>query len=34
MAKLVVYKAVKCEVINVEFLGRDLFLNNSTIMVK
>ena len=32
--KLFVYKTVKCEVINVEFLGRDLPLNNSGIMVK
>ena len=31
--KLFVYKTVKCEVINVEFLSRDL-LNNSAIMVK
>ena len=30
--KLFVYKTVKCEVINVEFLGRDLPLNNSAIM--
>ena len=32
--KLFVYKTVKCEVINVEFLSRDLPLNNSAIMVK
>ena len=32
--KLFVDKTVKCEVINVEYLGRDLPLNNSTIMVK
>ena len=32
--KLFVYKAVKCEVINVKFLSRDLPLNNSAIMVK
>ena len=32
--KLCVYKTVKCEVINVEFLSRDLPLNNSAIMVK
>ena len=30
--KLFVYKTVKCEVINVEVLGRDLPLNNSAIM--
>ena len=30
--KLFVYKTVKCEVINVEFLRRDLSLNNSAIM--
>ena len=30
--KLFVYKTVKCEVINVEFLCRDLPLNNSAIM--
>ena len=29
-----VYKTVKCEVINVEFLSKDLPLNNSAIMVK
>ena len=34
IVKLLVYKAVKCEVINVEFLSRDLPLNNSAIMVK
>ena len=28
------YKTVKCEVINVEFLSKDLPLNNSAIMVK
>ena len=32
--QLFVYKTVKCEVINVEFLSRDLPLNNSAIMVK
>ena len=32
--KLCVYKTVKCEVINVEFLSRDLPLNNSAIMVE
>ena len=32
--KLFVYKTVKCEVINVEFLSRDLPLNNSGIIVK
>ena len=32
--KLFVYETVKCEVINVEFLSRDLPLNNSAIMVK
>ena len=32
--KLFVYKTVKCKVINVEFLSRDLPLNNSAIMVK
>ena len=32
--KLLVYKTVKCEVINVEFLSRDLPLNNSAIMIK
>ena len=32
--KLFVYETVKCEVINVEFLSRDLPLNNSVIMVK
>ena len=32
--KLFVYKTVKCEVIDVAFLGRDLPLNNSAIMVK
>ena len=34
MVKLFVYKTVKCEVINLEFLGRDLPLNNSAIMFK
>ena len=34
IVKLFVYKAVKCEIINVEFLSRDLLLNNSAIMVK
>ena len=32
--KLFVQKTVKCEVINFEFLSRDLPLNNSAIMVK
>ena len=32
--KLFVYKTVKCEVIKVEFLSRDLPLNNSAIMDK
>ena len=32
--KLFVYKSVKCEVINVEFLSRYLPLNNSAVMVK
>ena len=32
--KLFVYKNVKCEVINVEFLSRDLPQNSSAIMVK
>ena len=32
--KLFVHKTVKCEAINVEFLSRDLPLNNSTIMVR
>ena len=32
--KLFVYETVKCEVINVKFLSRDLPLNNSAIMVK
>ena len=32
--QLFVYKTVKCEIINVEFLSRDLPLNNSAIMVK
>ena len=31
--KLFVYKTFKCEIINVEFLSRDLPLNNSGIMV-
>ena len=34
IVKLFVYKTVICEVINVEFLSRDLPLNNSAIMVK
>ena len=34
IVKLFVYKTVKCEVINVKFLSRDLTLNNSAIMVK
>ena len=33
-SKLFVYKTVKCEVINLEFLSRDLPLNNSVIMVR
>ena len=32
--KLFVYKTVKCEVVNVEFLSRDLPLNNFVIMVR
>ena len=32
--KLFVCKTVQCEVINVEFLSRDLPLNNSVIMVR
>ena len=32
--KLFVFKTVKCEVINVKFLSRDLPLNNSATMVK
>ena len=31
---LFVYKIVKCKVINVEFLSKDLPLNNSAILVK
>ena len=34
MVKLFVYKTVKCEVINVEFLSRDLPPKNSAITVK
>ena len=34
IAKLTINKTVKCEVISVEFLSRDLPLNNSAIMVK
>ena len=34
IVKLFVYKIVKCEIINVEFLSRDLLLNNIAIMVK
>ena len=34
IVKLLVYKTVKYEVINVEFHSRDLPLNNSVIMVK
>ena len=34
IVKLFVYKTVKCKVLNVEFLSRDLPLNNSSIMVK
>ena len=33
MVKLFVYKTIKCEVINVKFLGRDLSLNNSAVKV-
>ena len=33
MVKLFVYKTVKCEVINVELLSKDLTLNNSAIIV-
>ena len=32
--KIFVYKTVKHEVINVEFLSRDLLLNNSAIVIK
>ena len=32
--KLIVSESVKCEVFNVEFLSRDLSLNNSALMVK
>ena len=32
--KLFVYKTVKCEVIEAEFLRKDLPLNNSAIIVK
>ena len=32
--KLYVYKTVKCEVINVEFLSKYLSQNNPAIMVK
>ena len=31
---LFVYKTAKCEVINVEFLSRDLPLSNSAVTVK
>ena len=34
IAKLFAYKTVNCEVVNVEFLTRDLPLKNSAIMVK
>ena len=34
IVKSFVYKTVKCEVINVEYLSRDLSLTNSAIMVK
>ena len=34
MVKLFVYKTVKCEVFNDEFLSRDLPFNNSAIIVK
>ena len=33
-SEVYVYKTVRCQVINVEFLNRDLPLNNSAIMVK
>ena len=32
--KLFVHKTVKCEVINADFISRDLPLNNSAMMVK
>ena len=32
--KLYVYKTVKCEVINVEFLSKEIRMNNFAIMVK
>ena len=32
--KLFVYKTVKCEAINVEFLSRDLLPNNFAIIIK
>ena len=34
IVKLLVYKTVKCEVINVEFISDDLSLNSSAVMVK
>ena len=34
IVKFFVYKTVKCEVINIEFLTRDFPLNNSAIMVE
>ena len=34
IVKLLVYKTVKCEVIKVEFLSRDLHLNKSQIMAQ
>ena len=34
IVKLYVYKTVKCEVINVGFLSKDLLLDNSAIIVK
>ena len=33
IVKLFVCETVKCEVINVEFLNRDLLLNNSAVIV-
>ena len=34
IVKLFVYEAVKCEGINVDYLRKDLPVNNSAIMVK
>ena len=34
MVKLFIYETVKCEVINVEFLSRNISLKNSAIIVK